>query len=201
MYGAFLRRSIALAALVIWPVIPLFWVPVHALPAFFRRLGFLTYVLPVVTWMPLAVVLFTLRDFLLRYKAALPSFVNDAGMVILLLGLGLQIWTLRLLTGPVITGMPEVTNVAGRIVDRGPFAIMRHPTYLSHTLMLVGLFLWSGVIAVGIAAVLDALLVNAAIIPLEERELRSRFGAEYDRYRERVRCRILPFCRAAGQKH
>jgi protein-S-isoprenylcysteine O-methyltransferase Ste14 len=44
-------------------------------------------------------------------------------------------------------------------------------------------------------AVLDALVVNAMVIPLEERELVERFGKEYEEYRRKVPSRFLPLRR------
>ena len=187
---------IALAALLLWPAIPLFWVPVHCVPRFFRRLGFLTYVLPFIVWLPVAVIVFELRGSLLAYRIALPVIANGLGVLLFVLGAGLQIWTLVLLTMPGIMGMPEVTRtVPGRLVTAGPFGVLRHPTYLSHTVMLTGLFLWTEVAALGAAAVVDALVVNSMVIPLEERELLERFGKEYEEYRRKVPSRFLPLRR------
>jgi protein-S-isoprenylcysteine O-methyltransferase Ste14 len=187
---------VALAALLLWPAIPLFWVPVHCVPRFFRRLGFLTYILPFITWLPVAVVTFELREPLLAYRVALPATANALGVLLFVLGAGLQAWTIILLTMPGIVGMPEVTQaVSGRLVTAGPFGALRHPTYLSHTLMLAGLFLWTEAAALGAVAVIDALVVNAMVIPLEERELVERFGKEYEEYRRKVPSRFLPLRR------
>jgi protein-S-isoprenylcysteine O-methyltransferase Ste14 len=57
--------------------------------------------------------------------------------------------------------------------------------------MLLGVFLLTGVASIGVAAVLDALVVNTIIIPLEERELAARFE-ESEEYRKRVPSRFLP---------
>jgi protein-S-isoprenylcysteine O-methyltransferase Ste14 len=184
---------LALAALLLWSAIPLFWVPVHCIPRFFRRLGYLTYILPLVTWLPAAFVTFKLREPLLAYRIALPVAANTLGVLLFVLGAGLQIWTVILLTMPGIMGMPEVTRtVPGRLITAGPFGVLRHPTYLSHTLMLAGLFLWTEVAALGAVAVIDALVVNSMVIPLEERELLERFGKEYEEYRRKVPSRFLP---------
>jgi len=186
----------ALVALLLWPAIPLFWIPVHCLPGFFRRLGFFTYILPFITWVPVALLTFELREFLLSYHLALNTLLHVIGALLFILGAGLQTWTLVLLTLPGIMGMPEVTRaVPGRLVTTGPFAVIRHPTYLSHSLMLLGLFLWTGVTALGIVTLLDVLAVNSAVIPLEERELSERFGNEYEEYRRKVPSRFLPLHR------
>ena len=191
-----LSNHVALATLLLWPVIPLFWVPVHCGARWFRRIGLFTYMLPFVTWLPLAWHLFTLRGFLLAYQVTLPIAINVFGIVLLVLGTALQLWTYSLLTGPVIAGMPEVTG-GGKttMMTAGPFSVIRHPTYLSHTLMLLGIFLWTGIGSIGIITLADALIVNAIIIPLEERELTERFGGEFEKYRKRVPRRIVPWLR------
>jgi protein-S-isoprenylcysteine O-methyltransferase Ste14 len=47
-------------------------------------------------------------------------------------------------------------------------------------------FLITGVVTVGIVTLLDFVVMNAVVIPLEERELGGRFGEEYKKYKERV---------------
>jgi protein-S-isoprenylcysteine O-methyltransferase Ste14 len=181
---------------VIWPAIPLFWIPIHCAPRFFRRLGIFTYILPLVTWLPAAFTVFLARDILLTYRIAFPLAVSIAGILLFLAGAALQVWTLLLLTLPGITGMPEVTSlVRSKLVARGPFTVIRHPTYLSHTMMLLGLFLWTEITALGIVTAVDALVVNLIVIPLEERELLARFGAQYEAYRRNVPSRFFPFRR------
>lgn len=177
----------ALAVIIIWPVIPLFWIPVHGFSKVFRKLGLLTYALPVVTWTPLAVFLFSRREFILRHEIGLPPLVVFFGVVLLFLGAALQAWTAKLLSLKGLMGMPEVSaSVESRFVTTGPYRIVRHPTYLSHTLMFAGLFLMSGLMAMGLVTLLDLLLINLAVIPLEDRELSARFGPAYDEYRRKV---------------
>ncbi|OGW18188.1 MAG: hypothetical protein A2072_02480 [Nitrospirae bacterium GWC1_57_7] len=195
-----LTDLIALAAIIVWPVIPLFWIPVHCLPRFFRRIGLFTYLLPVLTWLPLAYGIILYRHFFLSGTIQMPAVVNGAGWVLITAGLALQLWRLLLLRLPGIMGMPEImSRMQGRMVTSGPFGKVRHPTYLSHTMMFLGVFLSSGVISVGIITILDLIVVNAVVIPLEERELVARFGDEYEHYRRNVRGRIVPW-RGRGSK-
>ncbi len=92
-----------------------------------------------------------------------------------------------------LMGIPEVSErVKGRLVMEGPFQLVRHPTYLAHTIMFIGIFLFTGNIPVLILTALDYIIVNLIIIPLEEKELLKRFGEEYLRYRERVKNRFWP---------
>jgi protein-S-isoprenylcysteine O-methyltransferase Ste14 len=178
---------LALAALIIWPVIPLFWIPVHWAPKFFKRLGIITYIMPLITWLPIAFLVYLERAFFLHYKTDLPPIIQFIGTLLLLAGALLHIWTGKLLGIWGLMGLPEVSlKMKGELVEKGPFALIRHPTYLAHTMIFLGVFLMTGVIAVGFVTLLDFIAVNIAIIPLEERELLARFENSYKEYMGKV---------------
>ena len=182
-----LTDFLAVIAIMVWPVVPLFWIPVHGCPRFFKNLGLMTYLLPVITWAPLAYTVYHHREFLLKFKLVFPAAVLISGTVLLLAGAMLNAWTILLLRLRGLIGLPEILpQIEGRLVTGGPFSRVRHPTYLSHAVMLFGVFLMSGVIAVAVLTLLDLVLINVVIIPLEDRELLSRFGDDYKRYMERV---------------
>ena len=186
---------LAIATLVFWPVIPLFWIPVHFATGFFKRLGILTYAMPLFTWLPLAYLIFQNRTFLISYKTDLPMIVNSIGMVFLISGALLHMWTAKLL-GVGIIGVPEIfIKIKENIVTEGPFSLVRHPTYLSHTLIFLGVFLITGVIAVGILTVLDLIIITIIVIPLEEKELLFRFSGKYEQYKKKVPSKFLPWIR------
>lgn len=178
---------LALLTIIAWPVVPLFWIPVHGLSGFFKRIGGCTYLMPAIFWPPLAYFLYLNRDFLLHYRIDLFPAIRAAGLIILVGGAMLQVWTGRLLGLLGLMGLPEVSpRGKGGLVTGGAFSFVRHPTYLSHTLFFAGVFLLTGVIVVGAVTLLDFVIVNAVIIPLEEKELLARFGEEYVRYKETV---------------
>jgi protein-S-isoprenylcysteine O-methyltransferase Ste14 len=52
--------------------------------------------------------------------------------------------------------------------------------------MLSGVFLVTGVTAAGVVALLDYLIINAIVIPMEDRELAERFGDGYRDYMKKV---------------
>ena len=102
-------------------------------------------------------------------------------------GIALQIRTGVLLSLRGLMGIPEISpGTSDRLVREGVFSVVRHPTYLSHTMMLAGMFLLTSVAAVGIVALLDFTVINAFVVPLEERELFARFGTDYVEYRKKV---------------
>jgi protein-S-isoprenylcysteine O-methyltransferase Ste14 len=178
---------LALMTIIFWPVIPLFWIPVHGLSRILKRLGFLTYLLPLVTWVPLAYLIYSLKIFILQFKMKFPFILNISGIPILVLGILLHIWTGKLLGLWGLIGLPEIyTRIKGKLVTEGPFSIVRHPTYFAHILIFSGVFLITGVVSVGIITIIDIFLIHIFIIPLEEKELLNRFGEEYRLYRKRV---------------
>ena len=178
---------LAIITLMFWGLVPIFWIPVHGFSAFFKKLGIFTYITPAITWVPFCWLIYINRDFLLNYRVSFPLAARSAGWIVLALGMLLQLWTLKLLRGWGLIGLPEVTTlVKGRIITTGPFSVIRHPTYLSHTMMYAGVFFITGFIVIGVITLLDIVVINAMVIPLEDRELIGRFGDEYRRYRDRV---------------
>jgi protein-S-isoprenylcysteine O-methyltransferase Ste14 len=178
---------LATATIIVWPVIPLFWIPVHLWSHLFRKIGLLTYILPVITWLPIAYLIFSYRFLLLRHYIEFPLIVNIIGVILLTIGTLIHIWTGKLLSIWGLMGLPEIyPRVEGKFIKEGAFSYVRHPTYLAHTLMFAGVFLITGVISVLVVSVADFLLMNLLVIPLEEKELLNRFGNAYQRYRERV---------------
>jgi protein-S-isoprenylcysteine O-methyltransferase Ste14 len=179
--------ALAIITIMFWALVPLFWIPVHGLSAFFKKIGIFTYITPLITWLPVVGLLYISRSWILSHRLELPVFLQGIGWVVFILGIFLQLWTLRILGGLRIIGLPEVSQlVESRIITSGPFSVIRHPTYASHTIMFAGVFLLSGVIALGVITLLDIAIINAFVIPLEDRELVERFGDEYKAYKDRV---------------
>jgi protein-S-isoprenylcysteine O-methyltransferase Ste14 len=149
--------------------------------------------MPLITWLPLAYLIYQTRGFILKNRLDLPLVLNIAGILFLIAGTLLHTWTAQLLGLWGITGVPEISSKQSeKLVAEGPFTIVRHPTYLAHTLMFSGVFLITGSVSVAIVTILDCVIVNTIIIPLEEQELLNRFGEGYRLYKEEVPSRFFP---------
>ena len=183
----FVKAFLALVTTMIWPVIPLMWIPVHFVTGFFRRLGRLTYLFVAVSWFSAAYLIFLRREMILSYQLEFSPVLNIAGLLLLAAGTMLHIWTAALLTFPGIVGIHEISEPQkSSLVEKGPFAVVRHPTYLAHTLMFLGVFLFTGFPATGFLTLADFIVVASVVIPLEERELLQRFGMHYREYMNKV---------------
>jgi hypothetical protein len=96
------------------------------------------------------------------------------------------------ISGRQISGLAEVEprKHEQRLATSGLHARMRHPLYLAHLSVLLGLTLGSGLLVLFWLTAF-AFVTGWLMIVLEERELERRFGYEYRLYRQRVPA-ILP---------
>lgn len=82
---------------------------------------------------------------------------------------------------------PHKPGATTALVASGPYRFSRNPMYAG---MLLVLLAWAAFLAAPLALLGPAafvLYINRFQIEAEERALTSRFGAEYDAYRSRVR--------------
>jgi len=107
------------------------------------------------------------------------------GMLLLACGLGFAVWTVRLFV-QVGRGTPAPWDPPRQLVIEGPYRYVRNPMISGALMMLAGeaLLLGSWPIAVWLLVFFAG---NALYFPLvEEKGLRQRFGAAYERYAENV---------------
>jgi len=124
----------------------------------------------------------------------LRDFANDwwtlgLGLAIVLAGAGLRDWAILSL-GHYFRR--QVTIEQGqRIVRRGPYRVLRHPSYAGLLLIFAGFGLAFGS---WVSAAVVLLIVFAGMLPrirVEERALARAFGPEYADYAEST-ARVLP---------
>jgi protein-S-isoprenylcysteine O-methyltransferase Ste14 len=118
------------------------------------------------------------------------SGIGWLGLLIMVLGLGLRFWSMRVL-GKYYTRTLRVAEKQD-IVTLGPYRIIRHPGYLGTICVWIGFAL-----AVGnwIATIILAILLIGVYgyrIRSEEVMLIDRFGNEYQVYRKRT-WRLVPY--------
>jgi protein-S-isoprenylcysteine O-methyltransferase Ste14 len=110
------------------------------------------------------------------------------GAVLFVAGVAVVFLAARAL-GSSLTPFPRPVR-SGRLVDDGPYAIVRHPVYSGGILVFAGIPLalspWA-LVGTGLLAFTWALKSR-----VEERLLRARY-AEYGAYSERVRYRLVPY--------
>jgi len=123
-------------------------------------------------------------------KLGLPTFSSPLQSIVAMIGF-LAASTLGLAGGLTMAchgrGTPLPTATAANLVTSGPYRYVRNPMAIAGILqaIAVGWYLGSyGVIAYALAG---AILWHVAVRPIEEADLRARFGETYETYRSNVR--------------
>jgi protein-S-isoprenylcysteine O-methyltransferase Ste14 len=117
-----------------------------------------------------------------------PWLLPPVGVAIMLLGLGVRAWAVLTLGRAFRTTVE--TSPDQTVVERGPYRVVRHPSYSGLLLIVLGFEVSTRVWP----AILLTLLPLAAIlrrITVEERHLVTGLGPAYADYRERTR-RLVP---------
>jgi protein-S-isoprenylcysteine O-methyltransferase Ste14 len=115
--------------------------------------------------------------------------IEVAGTIFAIIGVAVAIWSRRLLRN---NWSGEVAIREGQqLIDRGPYAIVRHPIYAGMLLALFGTTLVSSTVGslLGLVLAIISLWQKAYI---EEQFLRVEFGEQYARYQREVKF-LIPF--------
>lgn len=105
-----------------------------------------------------------------------------AGLVI---GLGVEAWAVGLFRRARTAVQPWKPSTA--LVTTGVYGFTRNPIYLGFVITYLGLAIGLDSPLAVILLIPCALVVDRFVIQREERYLQARFGADFDRYRRKVR--------------
>ena len=121
---------------------------------------------------------------------SIPAWLAWAGVGVSLAGTALRLWSIVTLgrwftlTLQVREGQP--------VVERGPYRVLRHPSYAGGELALLGAGLSAGTWLSPVLYVAPWLVAHVHRIRVEERALLDVIGEPYRAYRERT-WRLVPF--------
>ena len=126
-----------------------------------------------------------------RWMVALPfpSFAGPVGVALLVLASALGVSSAVVMSTQG-DGTPLPSAMPNRLVIAGPYRWIRNPMALSGIVQgtAVGFILQSWLVVA--YAVLGSLVWNYVVRPLEESDLKKRFGKEFQQYCDTVRCWI-----------
>ena len=164
------------------------WLILHPLAHLFRRIGVIpTYGILSVPNLVLAVALFRSRGWLLSLEFGTQPLLIAVGLLISGAAIAMALQVRKQLTLGVLIGLPEIdcSHYPGELLTGGIYAWIRHPRYTEALLGMIG---WSLVVNYLALYLMDVVLVPViyAVVHLEEKELRERFGAAYEEYSRRV---------------
>ena len=180
---------IALLAVVMFLPFLSVWFIIHPFIHTWRRLGpAKTYLIVAAIVLAMMAALFAIRGPLLSVRFGLrPSFAI-AGGLLFAASLAIGIAMKRRFPVTALVGLPEVSPPAagGALVTQGIYSHIRHPRYLQVMLGLAAFALFTNYLALYALLAVSIPLIYLVVL-FEERELRHRFGGEYERY-----CREVP---------
>jgi protein-S-isoprenylcysteine O-methyltransferase Ste14 len=136
--------------------------------------------------------------YILKPKVPLGMVGTIVGLALLAFALAFLSWSYQTLTFRTLAWMPEVEQddqSPHSFVARGPYRLCRHPVYSAAFLILVAVFL-----ATGVAIVAVPLVMLAVLTVLEDRELKRRFGTSYEQYARKTPPLIWPRRRSGPRR-
>lgn len=187
------RDVIGVGLLMGLPPAILLWIAIHPFVRFWRRVGagwtYAALTPFVVTWMLLA---FVKREDLLGLDLGLHLWLLMPTAVCLFAGIIVTVKRRRQLSLAIVVGLPELApeKHPGKLITTGIYARIRHPRYVEIVLSTAAYAFFANYVGVYVTTVLTIVTLYLVVV-LEERELRDRFGAEYEEYCCRVP-RFLP---------
>lgn len=112
------------------------------------------------------------------------------GALIFVAGIALRVWSIRIL-GRLFTFEIGI-RPEHKIIDSGPYSVIRHPSYTGYLLMLVGTAVAYATFFLMLGVLVGVLVFFALRINQEERMLRQHFGQAYVDYSRRTK-RLIPY--------
>ncbi|MBN2457792.1 isoprenylcysteine carboxylmethyltransferase family protein [Candidatus Woesearchaeota archaeon] len=126
-----------------------------------------------------------LLHFFVPVKKLIASPYNYLGILLVVFGIIINLMTDSLFKKAKTCVKPH--EMPRSLVVSGPFRISRHPMYLGMLAILFGAAILLGSIMTFIPPIIFLVLMECLFIPMEERNLKKRFGSSYLDYKKSVR--------------
>jgi protein-S-isoprenylcysteine O-methyltransferase Ste14 len=132
---------------------------------------------------------------LLGRPRILPGSVADLvldviGWLVFLAGATLRTWSMLYIGG----------RKAKMVLDRGPYALLRHPLYSGSLLIATSMGLFVGSAVMLVATLVTAVAYHFHVIPREEDRLVEKLGEPYEEYCRRTNRYLPRFSKPAGDR-
>ncbi len=183
------RYVVAVVILVSLPPGLFLWFVIHPFVGFWRRFGPLwTYVIltgPVIAMMA---GLYVGRDMLLSADLGTNTPLIVLAVTCVVVGIVIARKRSKYLTKVILTGIPELRRESGdrgTLLTEGIYGRIRHPRYVEILFWVAAYAFFANFLGLYLLLVVSVPTIYLIVL-LEERELRARFGEEYEEYCRRV---------------
>jgi protein-S-isoprenylcysteine O-methyltransferase Ste14 len=181
------RYLVAVLMLVTTPIAVGLWYVIHPFARYWRRIGpGWTYGILAVPAFLAGRALWVARDALLGPDLGTRPVLLAVIVPSPIAGAAIARSRRRQLTQRTLTGIPELSSRdKGRLVTEGIYARVRNPRYLEFLVFVLAYVAFANHLGTWVLYALMFPVLHGVVL-LEERELRDRFGAEYEEYCRRV---------------
>lgn len=148
------------------------------------------WIVPLIAlWLPLLSVLVAGLDERLGWTAGLPGWVHGLGLGIMFIGYAVGTWAMAV--NQFFSSHVRIQTDRGHhVISTGPYAIVRHPAYITGIIAMLGLpLLLDSLLAYPLIGLLCILTVVRTA--LEDRTLLAELPG-YKEYAQKVRYRLIP---------
>lgn len=109
---------------------------------------------------------------------------NYLGVGLIIFGIIINLWTDSLFKKKQTTVKPyEMPNF---FITSGPFKLSRHPMYLGMMSILLGVSIFLGSLIIFAFPIIFIIIMEKRFIPLEEKNLETKFANQYFDYKKNV---------------
>ncbi len=182
------KYYLALIVVVTWPSGLVFWLLIHPFVRYWRKVGTkLTYTVGISVMVVVTAGLFLIRDFLLAVHFGTNYFLLVLAAVVYAMAVAVYLQRKKHLTFRILVGLPQLdpNKHEQKLLTDGIYARMRNPRYVEVKLSLLAIALLTNYLAMYLLVLVFSLGIYFLVL-LEEKELRARFGREYEDYCKKV---------------
>ena len=160
------------------------WFVIHPFIDVWRRVGKeMTFIVGMALMFASMVPLYWVRDTLLMADLGTSPITVAIAIVLAACAAFIAFKRRKHLTMAILAGLPELEEggKGGSLLTEGPYSVVRNPRYIEMVLGVFAYAAFSNYVGPYVLALVSIPLIHMIVI-LEERELRDRFGSEYDAY-------------------
>lgn len=182
------RYWMALFFVAFGPGAVLYWYSIHPLIRMWRRIGpRRTLLLHYFLVLLLASAIIAARRPILSVEFGTNPVLILFAVPLFFASIVLRVHIAKELKKRTLVGIPELDPASHgvRLLTQGVYSRVRHPRYIQVMVAAIAWAMFTNYLAAYIAALVMVVGIFG-LVPFEERELRERFGAEYEEYSARV---------------
>lgn len=142
-------------------------------------MGIMTQIITIIEW----------AYFPISISPNMSHYLTIVGVLFMIIGLGFRVWAIRTL-GQFFTATVQV-NTKQQIITTGPYAIVRHPSYLGAYVAIIGSTIFISAIGGVMLSTIGMFIAYKLRIHVEEILLLKEFGKEYLDYQLKT-SRMIP---------